>query len=121
LVSVYTTNQTGAIATLLAGSLWAFTVVGATIGVEDVTFLLILDLIAWMLLPFYIRRIRWSYLVGIVAPIIGLIGFLVMPGTPPWYIFSSPIFDFSYVLLYLVGVALIYFSYKSYKELKIDR
>ena len=117
LTKLYSSNQTGAIATLLAGSLWAFTVIGASIMVEDVTFLVILDLIAWILLPFYIRRVKWSYIVGIVAPIIGLIGFAVMPGTPPWYTFSSPIFDFSFVILYLVGIALMYFSYKTYKEL----
>ena len=114
---LYTSNQTGAIATLLAGSLWAFTVIGASIGIEDVTFLVILDIIAWILLPFYIKRIKWSYLIGIIAPIIGLVGFLVMPGAPPWYTFSSPIFDFSFVILYIVGLALIYFSYNSFKEL----
>jgi len=118
LASVYTASQTGAIATLLAGSLWAFTVVGASINVEDVTFLAILDLIAWIMVPFYIKRVKWSFLVGIVAPIIGLVGLIAMPGTPPWYNFASPIFDFSYVMLYVVGLALMYFSYKSYKEFK---
>jgi len=106
------------LATLLAGSLWAFTVVGASIGVQDVTFLVILDVVAWVTVPFYIRRVRWSYFVGIVAPIFGLVGFVAVPGTPPWYAFSSPIFDFSYVILYIVGLALMYFSYKSYKELR---
>ena len=103
---------------MLAGSLWAFTVVGASIGLQDVTFLVILDVVAWVTIPFYIRRVRRSYLVGIVAPIFGLVGFVVMPGTPAWYAFSSPIFDLSYVMLYVVGLALMYFSYKSYKELK---
>ncbi|MCP8318117.1 MAG: hypothetical protein H3Z51_14860 [archaeon] len=117
MASVYTASQTGAIATLLAGSLWAFTVVGASIS-EDVTFLAILDLIAWIMIPFYIKRVKWSFLVVIVAPIIGLVGLILMPGTPPWYTFSSPIFDLSYVILYMVGLALIYFSYKSYRELK---
>jgi hypothetical protein len=103
---------------LLAGALWAFTVVGASVGVQDVTFLAILDAVAWVTVPFYARRVRMGYLVGIVAPIFGLVGLIALPGTPPWYVFSSPIFDLSYVMLYMVGLALLYFSYKSYKELK---
>lgn len=117
LTSTYTSNQTGAIATLLAGSLWALTVVGASVMKEDVTFLAVLDIIAWALLPFYIKRVRWSFVVGIIPPIIGLVGLVAMPGTPPWYTFSSPVYDFSFVVLYLVGLALIYFSYSAFKEL----
>jgi hypothetical protein len=93
-------------------------VVGASIGVQDVTFLVILDVVAWVTIPFYIRRVRWSYLVGIVAPIFGLVGLVAIPGTPAWYAFSSPIFDLSYAILYMVGLALMYFSYLSYRELR---
>ena len=82
------------------------------------TFLVILDVVAWATVPFYVRRVRMCYLVGIVAPIFGLVGLMAMPGKPPWYVFSSPIFDLSYVMLYMVGLALLYFSYKSYKELR---
>jgi len=116
LATTYTSNQTGAIATLLAGSLWGLTATGAVliIGAQTATALTvfaILQAIAWILVPLYIKLIRWAYIVGIV-------GLLAMPGTPPWYAFTAPVYDFSFVVFYLVILAAIYFSYKSYQELK---
>jgi hypothetical protein len=50
--------------------------------------------------------------------IVALVGLAAMPGTPPWYAFTAPVYNFSFVVVYLVGLAGIYFSYRSYKELK---
>ena len=123
MATTYTSNQTGAIATLLAGSLWGLTATGAVliIGAQTATALTvfaILQAIAWILVPLYIKRIRWAYIVGIVVVVIALVGLLAMPGTPPWYAFTAPVYDFSFVVFYLVILAAIYFSYKSYQELK---
>ncbi|MEM4251815.1 MAG: hypothetical protein QW828_08280, partial [Candidatus Bathyarchaeia archaeon] len=78
----------------------------------------ILTIIAWILVPLYVKRVRWAYIVGIIVIIIALVGLVAMPGTPSWYAFTTPVYNFSFVVFYLVMLAGIYFSYKSYKELK---
>ena len=122
----YTSNQTGAIATLLAGILWGFTIFGVTIKESPMAMVamqvfLVLVIIGWVLVPLYIKRIRLSYIMGIIIMIIVLIGLLVVIPTPsssPWYLFDTPIYNFSFIIAYLIILASIYFSYKSWKELK---
>ncbi len=119
----YTVNQIGAIACLLAGSLWAVLAI-ITILLTDsqaassLMAFVILEIIDWIGIPLYVKRIRWSYILIIIVWIISLAGFIVMPGTPPWYMFSQPVFNFSIVIFYLVSIAGICFSYRSYQELK---
>jgi hypothetical protein len=117
----YTVNQIGAIASLLAGSLWAVAAIVVILltgskSASSLMFFVILEIIDWIGIPLYIKRIRWSYIVIIIVWIIGLVGLVAMPGTPPWYTFYSPIFQFSIIIFYLVSIAGIYFSYKSYQE-----
>ena len=119
----YTVNQIGAIVSLLAGSLWAVTAIVAILligsqSASSLMFFVILEIIDWIGIPLYIKRIRWSYIVIIIVWIIGLVGLVAMPGKPPWYTFYSPIFQFSIIIFYLISIAGIYFSYKSYQELK---
>jgi len=123
----YSSNLTGAIATLLAVLLWALTALGAEmgwclIGRQPVSMLawglIPYYVIAWLLLPLYIRKVKWSFLVGIAFVLIAMIGISAVPGPLPWYTFVTPLYSVSYVVFYLIGLALIYFSYQSYKELK---
>lgn len=121
LVSTYTSNQTGAIATLLAAALWGLTDLGISVKLDlhstaMITFIAIFDLLIWILVVLYIKRIQPAFLVGIVIGIIAMISFIVTPETP-WYTFSDPVYDFSSFVAFLFGPAFIYFSYKSYQEL----
>jgi len=123
LAGTYTSNQAGALATALAGALWGLTALGAAIVMARqtataLTIFAILVAIAWILVPLIAKRIRWAYIVGIIVIVISLVGLLAMPGTPAWYAFISPVFNFSFVVFYLVMLGGIYFSYKSYLELK---
>ena len=119
----HTVNQICAIASLLAGSLWAVAAIVVILltgskSAPSLMFFVILEIIDWIGIPLYIKRIRWSYIVIIIVWIIGLVGLVAMPGTPPWYTSYSPIFQFSIIIFYLISIAGIYFSYKSYQELK---
>jgi drug/metabolite transporter (DMT)-like permease len=119
----YTVNQIGAIASLLAGSLWAVAAVVAILltgsqSASSLMFFALLEIIDWIGIPLYIKRIRWSYIVIIIVWIIGLVGLVAMTGTFTWYTFHSPVFQFSIIIFYLISIAGIYFSYKSYQELK---
>ena len=123
MTETYTCNQTGAIATILASSVWAVIALGSaiTIGRQTASALTvfgILTVIAWILVPLYMKRVRPAYIVGIIVIIIALVGLLAMPGSPPWYTFTDPVYNLSFVIFYLVMIAGIYYSYKSYQELK---
>ena len=119
----YTVNQIGAIACLLAGSIWAVAAILIILltdsqAASSLMVFVILEIVDWIGIPLYVKRIRWSYIVIIIVWIISLAVFIAMPGTPPWYMFPQPVFKFSIFIFYLVSIAGIYFSYKSYQELK---
>jgi hypothetical protein len=120
----YTRSQTGAIATLLAAAVFGVTATGGVLMSPQgqppsalVAFVGII-IIAWLLIPLYAKRIKWSYIAGIIVMIIGLVGLAVDPGTPPWYAFGELVYDFSFVIFYVDGFAGLYFSYKSYTEVQ---
>ena len=52
--------------------------------VSSLTAFVILDLSAWILVPLYCKRIKWSFIVGIVVAIIGLVGLVARPSPSPW-------------------------------------
>lgn len=121
MTTTYSFNRALALACGLAVSLWALGALGTAImvGRQPETALMIfaaLVIIAWILMPLYVRQVRPAYLVGVILQIIALVGLAIMPGTPPWYTFSAPVYNFSFVVYYLVALGTIYFSYASYKE-----
>jgi len=127
LVTTYSSNITGAVATLLACLLWGLTALGAEVGwcmvgrqpVSTLSWILVpYWTVAWLLVPLYLKRIRWSFILGIVFIVIAMVGITAMPGALPWYTFATPLYGFSFVAFYLVALALIYFSYASYRELR---
>ncbi|MHA2063780.1 MAG: hypothetical protein ACXABY_05275 [Candidatus Thorarchaeota archaeon] len=124
--SDYTRNHLGAIATLFAIALWGLTATGAgdALGRLSATQFLvfgILSAIAWILIPLYLYSFRWSFLVGILVIIIALVGMafggVLNPTAIAWYQFTEPVYDLTHLLVYIIGVANIYFSYARYKEL----
>ena len=126
MASTYNLNQMGAIATLLATALWGVTAIGAGIALgrldtSAATVFGILTIIAWIIIPLYLKRIKWGYIVGILVFLLALILMTISPvlspGAVPWYAFAEPIYDFSHLLVYLVMIVGIYFAYSSYKEL----
>jgi hypothetical protein len=63
------------------------------------------------------QKIKPVFIIGIIVLVLGLIGLFASPGNPPWYNFSNPISVVKESSFVLDGLACIYFSYKSYKEL----
>lgn len=123
----YTSHQTAAFATLLAIAFWGVTVLGGeielgTMTTTDIAFFGTIIGIMWILVPLYWMRVRWSYAIGIILLVIGLIGAAASPPTSPsrpaWYTFNAPLWDLATVISYIVGLAGIYVSYKSFQETK---
>jgi hypothetical protein len=123
LATTYTVNQTWAIACLLAAALWGLTASGVNIMTEIMTAssnmaYSVLVIIAWILVPLYAKLVRPAFIVGIILSIIAMIGVAVAPTVTPWYTFTNPVYNFSFVVWYLIMLAGVYFNYKSYMELK---
>ena len=117
----YTCNQTGAIAANVGSGMWGLAALGTGImtgatPATAATMFGIIILIGWILLPLIIKLVRPAFIIGILNWIVALVG-LSTSGSP-WYTFTAPLFHLSYLVMYLASIAGIYFSYKSYMELK---
>jgi hypothetical protein len=117
----YTSNQTGAIACGFAGAVWGLTAhaVARMFGLSHPVYTILVVLI-WILLPFYIKLVRHAFIVGIFISAVSMCYLLFLTsilGTAAWFTFSRGLYDFTYVLWYLILIAGIYFAYKSWKEL----
>lgn len=86
----------------------------------DLPVFLILEIIAWVLVPLYVKRFRWSYIGGIIISFIALVGDLIghVIDAKPWRTLADPASLIAHVIFNLVGIACIYFSYFHYRELK---
>jgi hypothetical protein len=119
---IYTFNQTMAITCCFASAMWGLTAhaVARMLGLEHWIYS-ILVILLWILVPFYIRLIRNSFIVGIFILAISMsyLGFLTsLLGTADWFLFARGLYDFTYALWYLISIVCIYFSYKSWRELQ---
>jgi hypothetical protein len=119
--SAFTLEETGAIASLIAIAIWGFTAVGFTyefnlLATSMVLFFVVLDAIYWLLVLLYVKRIEWSYTVGIIALVIGIIG--MVPIGDGWnpFAFVYPVLDLSAIIALVVLISGLYFSYKLYKN-----
>lgn len=119
----YTPNQTGAIATLVGGNMWALVSLGVAIKflgttLPSITIMSVMTIMGWILVLLYAKLIKGSFILGIIINVLALIALTADPGTPPWYTFSCVVCGFVHVAAYLIALACIFFSYKSYNELK---
>jgi hypothetical protein len=110
-----------AIGCAFAVSMWALTAHAAAmmLGISAPIYVIFI-LAAWILIPLYIKLVRQAFILGIFLTAVGFSYLLVTPilyGTAPWYLFKRGLYDFTYVLTYLIGLTGIYFNYKSWKEL----
>ena len=117
----YASNQTGAIVCLFGSAMWGLTshAWARVVGLEHWVYSIIVILL-WLLIPFYIKLSRQAFIAGIFISAISMCYLLFLTsllGTAAWFTFSRGLYDFTYALWYLISIAGIYFSYKSWKEL----
>lgn len=119
--SKYSLNQKGAIVTVTFAAVWALLsmIIAIDMGLQSPIALAIfgvMTIIAWVLVPLYIKKGRAAYVLGVVLLVLGLGGLFASPGDPPWYTFTVPISivkELSFVIDSLVGI---YFSIRSFVE-----
>ncbi|MCK4233385.1 hypothetical protein KAX75_03095 [candidate division WOR-3 bacterium] len=115
----YTFNQTSAIVCLFSACLWGITAYGGTGGLGELSILLSI-IVGWIIIFLYIKLIKPAFLIGIAFGIYGIIavtGYTIFIDLIPWYAFTRGMFDISFILLYFLSIAHIYFAYKSWREL----
>jgi uncharacterized membrane protein len=118
----YSFNQKAAIVTVFFAAIWAFLslIIAYDMGLQSsfaLAVFVVMTLLAWILIPLYIKRIKVGFVMGIFLLILGLLGLFASPGDPAWYTFTNPISIVKEMSFVIDSVAGIYFSYKSYKEL----
>jgi hypothetical protein len=110
-----------AIAFGLAISMWGLTAhaVAVMSGIIIPVYSVIV-LIVWILFPLYVMLYRHAFVVGIFIAVLSMCYLMITPillGSVKWYLFERGLYDFTYVVFYVIGIAFIYYAYKSYKEL----
>ncbi len=122
MTSKFTLNQKGAVVTVTIAAVWALLsmIIAIDMGLQStfaLTIFAVMTIIAWILVPLYVKRIKAAYFLGVVLLILGLGGLFASPGDPAWYTFTVPISiikELSFVIDSLVGI---YFSVKSFGEI----
>jgi hypothetical protein len=109
----------GSVVTLVIAAVWATVslFIAVEMGLQSAFALIVfvvMTLMVWVLVPFYVKKNRNAFIIGIVLLIAGLTGLFASPGDPPWYTFSnavSVVKELIFVLDVFLGV---YFSLKYY-------
>lgn len=112
--SQWTPHQIGALVTLLIVALWStavvwiYTVTPASGDTREMAFVGTVAIMSWLLLPLYWRRVRWSYVGGILVTVLLLIGAaMVIPHRVIY--FSLSVYNLSVPLAYAAALACAYF------------
>ena len=122
----YTFNQTGATASMLVVAVWGLAVLLSllvTPGSADrteLTYFGTLIIGYLVLVPLYWRRVRWGYVAGIAL----IFGSFLGAGYAAWegvLFFSWSAYNLSVIIVYVIALAGLFFSYKSFRELPSAR
>lgn len=128
MTSSYTFNQKGALFTIIAaailiriiilGMVLKLTIKTSASGFQPV------EGIVWILILLYAIRFKWSYLAGIAGAVSGFSMYLTLyfwfPEARHWWLLPNPVESFLHILLQLVAIACIYFSYRSFIEIEAN-
>jgi CubicO group peptidase (beta-lactamase class C family) len=116
-----TPHQIGALVTLLIVALWStavvwiHTVTPASGDTREMAFMGTVAIMSWLLLPLYWRRVRWSYVGGILVTVLLLVGAAIII---PYRVihFSPSVYNLSVPLAYAAALACAYFSVRSFRQ-----
>ena len=109
----------GAVVTLVIAAIWATVslFIAVDMGLQSTSasiIFVIMTLMVWILVPFYVKKNRNSFIIGTLLLIAGLAGLFASPGNPPWYTFSNPISVVKELILVVDVFFGVYFSLNYY-------
>ena len=118
----FTFYQTGAVAAMLVIAVWGLEVLLSLLitpgGADrmELTYFGVLIIGYLVATPLYWNRVRWGYVAGIVL----IFGAFVGAGVAAWervLFFSWSAYNLSVIIVYIIALMGLFFSYKSFKEL----
>ena len=109
----------GAVVTLIIAAIWATVslFIAVNMGLQSgfaLIVFVVMTLMVWFLVPFYVNKIRYSYVIGVVLLIAGLVGLFASPGDPAWYTFVNPVSVVKEMLFVVDVIFGVYFSSMCY-------
>ena len=118
----FTTHQLGALITMSIMAVWGISVswlhltrpVGA--GDMEILFLSAMVPVFVILVPFYVLRVRWSYVNGILV-LLALFAGVLKAATEYIFFFSFSVYNLTTIVVLICAAACIYFSMRSHFEL----
>jgi CubicO group peptidase (beta-lactamase class C family) len=125
-ITEYTFNQLGATAAILVILVWSLVSIWlhlATPGGADkieMTYFGALGIGFLILAPLYLKRVRWSYIAGILL----ILGLFMGAGVAAWsriLFFSWSIYNISVILVYIAALVGMFFSFNSFREPQSNR
>jgi CubicO group peptidase (beta-lactamase class C family) len=125
-ITEYTFNQMGATAAILVILVWSLVSIWlhlATPGGADkieMTYFGALGIGFLILAPLYLKRVRWSYIAGILL----ILGLFMGAGVAAWsriLFFSWSIYNISVILVYIAALVGMFFSFNSFREPQSNR
>lgn len=125
-IADYTFNQLGAVAAILVILVWSLASIWlhlATPGGADkteMTYFGALGIGFLILAPLYLKRVRWSYIAGILL----ILALFMGAGVAAWsriLFFSWSIYNVSVIIVYIAALVGMFFNYRSFRELQSTR
>ena|GEM_PF-781206 len=119
----WTLQQIGAAVSILIISAWSIVVFlihaysplsGDT---QELAFIGTVAIVSLLSLPFYLKRVKWSYLGGILVTILLVIG-AIMTALNRAIFFSPSVHNIFAIVVYIAAFACLYFSVLSFRQLK---
>lgn len=121
-IADYTFNQLGATAAILVilvwslASMWLYLATPGGANKTEMTYFGTLGIGFLMLAPLYWKRVRWSYVAGILL----MLALFMGAGVAAWsriLFYSFSIYNVSVIIVYVAAFVGIFFSYRSFREL----
>jgi len=119
----YSNNQIGSVVTLMIIAVWGVMVLWthtrnpAGMDPLELTFVGTLTIIFWILVPFYWKRVRWSYIIHIGLVIGGLGGGMSISLLDRTLHFSISLYNIITLIVYITAILSVFLSIRAFQEL----
>jgi len=119
----WTLQQIGAVVSIFIISAWSIVVflihayTPSSGDTQELAFIGTVAVVSLLLLPFYLKRVKWSYLGGILVTILLVIGAIVIALNRAIF-FSPSVYNIFVIIVYIAAFSCLHFSISSFRQRK---
>jgi CubicO group peptidase (beta-lactamase class C family) len=119
----WTSQQIGAVVSLFMITAWSIAVLlihaysPLSADTRELALIGTVAVVSLLSIPFYLKRVEWSYIGGILVTILLFVG-AVMIALNRAIFFSPSLYNIFVIVVYVVAVACLYFSVSSFRQRK---